>query len=130
MLSSSFLDGLRDKRFSSRIVATFRGVASRICSRQLVASLCSSLLVFSCISLASKWYIYTTTAGKKSDFILSEKSDFHMIDNLSIAVHRFIICILTSFSVDKILLSTWSSNYRGLPLKVEIVLFFCLFFFF
>ena len=57
------------------------------------------------------------TASKKSRFILSERLDFHMIDNL------FVRCMLTSLSVDEILLQTyvrWSTNFRGLPLKEEI----------
>ena len=37
-------------------------------------------------------------------FILSDKSDFHIIDNQSIAVHNFANCMLTSLSVDEILL--------------------------
>ena len=44
------------------------------------------------------------TAWKKYGFILSEKSDFHMVDNLSIEVHAFLIHMLISLSVDEILL--------------------------
>ena len=36
-------------------------------------------------------------------FILSDKSDFNMIDNLSIGIHAFISRILMSFSVDETL---------------------------
>ena len=46
----------------------------------------------------------TTTAGKKLRFILSDRSDFHMTNNLSIAVHAFASHVLTSFSVDEMLL--------------------------
>ena len=46
----------------------------------------------------------TATAWKKFPYILSERSDFYMFDNLSIAVHTFVIYMLTSFSVDEILL--------------------------
>ena len=46
-----------------------------------------------------------TTAWKKLCFILSEESGFHMIDNLSIAVHAFTSRILMPFSVDETLLS-------------------------
>ena len=48
--------------------------------------------------------IDTITVWKKLRFILSDRSDFHMIDNLSIAVHAFTSYILMSFSVDKMLL--------------------------
>ena len=44
--------------------------------------------------------IDTATALKKSHFILSEIRFFHMMDNLSIAVHVFTVHMLTSFSVD------------------------------
>ena len=43
-----------------------------------------------------------------------------MIDNLSIAVHAFHILMLTSLSVDEILLST---NFRSLTFKVEMTAF-------
>ena len=46
----------------------------------------------------------TTVAWKKLHFILSDRSDFNMIDNLFIAVYVFISRILMSFSVDEILL--------------------------
>ena len=42
--------------------------------------------------------IDTTAAWKKLHFILSDKFDFHMIDNLSIAVYAFASHILMSFS--------------------------------
>ena len=45
-----------------------------------------------------------------------------MIDNLSIAVHSSSRHMLTSLSVDKILLPRYvniSTNFRGLPFKVE-----------
>ena len=48
--------------------------------------------------------IGTTAAWKKSRFILSDKSDFHMTDNLSIAVHAFASHVLISFSVEETLL--------------------------
>ena len=43
-----------------------------------------------------------------------------MIDNLSIGVHAFALHMLTSFSVDEILLPryvNWSINFKGLPLN-------------
>ena len=42
----------------------------------------------------------TTTTWKNCLFNLSVRLDFHMIDNLFIAVHAFPIRALTSFSVD------------------------------
>ena len=71
------------------------GVASRICSKELVAFSCSSHLAFSlCFFLRvqvvhSDSSINTASTWKKSRFILSDRSDFHMIDSLSIAVPAF-----------------------------------------
>ena len=48
--------------------------------------------------------IDTTAAWKKLRFILSVKSDFHMIDSLSIAVHIFVSRVSMSFSIDETLL--------------------------
>ena len=64
----------------------------------------------------------TGTAWKKSHFILSNWSNFHITDNLSIVFHAFTSHMLTSLSVDEILLpryENWSTNFRGLPLRVE-----------
>ena len=64
----------------------------------------------------------TATAWKKFRFILSIKSDFYMINDQSIAVHAFPMRILTSLSVDEILLPRyvkWSSNFRGLSKKLS-----------
>ena len=41
--------------------------------------------------------IDTTVAWKKLSFILSDRSDFHMTDSLSIAVHVFACRVLKSF---------------------------------
>ena len=62
--------------------------------------------------------IDTTAAWKKMCFILLDKSDFHMIDNQSIAVHTFTSCILISFSVDETLLLRYgnlSTSFREPP---------------
>ena len=48
--------------------------------------------------------IDTTAAWKKLRFISSDRSDFHMTENLSIATHAFASRILMSFSVDETLL--------------------------
>ena len=55
----------------------------------------------SCISGSSNMNM--TTAWKELHFILSVRSDFHMTDSLSIAVHAFASRMLMSFSVDETL---------------------------
>ena len=55
-------------------------------------------------------------AWKESHFILSKRSYIHMVFNLNIAVHVFPMGMLTSVSVDEILLPRyvkWSTNFRG-----------------
>ena len=47
--------------------------------------------------------IDTTAVWKKLRFILSVRSDFHMIDSSSIAVHAFVSRVSMSFSVDETL---------------------------
>ena len=67
--------------------------------------------------------IETVTVSKKYIFILSERSDFSPIDNQSIAAYAFTRCMLTSPSVNKILLSrceNLTTNFRGLTLQVDI----------
>ena len=64
----------------------------------------------------------TTVAGKKTLYLLSERSDFHMINGKSKAVYAFASSILTSHSVDETLLPEYmnlSSNFRSSSLKVE-----------
>ena len=66
----------------------------------------------------------TATAWKNSHFILSERSDFLMVDNLSIALHALPKYMLTSLSVDEILLPkyiNWSTNFRRLTFNDETV---------
>ena len=46
----------------------------------------------------------TTADWQKLRSILSDKSDFHMTDSLSIAVQAFVNRVLISFSVDEMLL--------------------------
>ena len=48
--------------------------------------------------------IDTTAGWKKLRFILSVRSDFYMIESLSIAVHAFVSRVSMSFSVDETLL--------------------------
>ena len=64
----------------------------------------------------------TVTAWKNFGFILSERSDFDIVDNLSITVHDFPMRKLTSFSVDDILFwrfLEWSSHSRRMPFNME-----------
>ena len=59
----------------------------------------------------------TCTAWNNSRFILSERSDFYMINSLPIAVYAFPMCILTLLSIDDILLPlymNWSIHLRCL----------------
>ena len=71
------------------------------------------------ICFVSSSSLDTAPTWKKSHFILLDKSDFHMIENLSIASYAFARCMLTSLSVDKMLLlryMNWSTNFRDSPL--------------
>ena len=59
---------------------------------------------------------------KNSHFILLEWLDFHVVIILLIVVHDFSMRMLTSLSVDEILLPryvNWSINFKGLPFKEE-----------
>ena len=64
---------------------------------------------------------HTATAKKTSPSILSEISNFPIVDNLSVIVHGFITRMLISFSVDEILQPKYvklSTNFSGLPFIV------------
>ena len=59
-----------------------------------------------------------SAAWKKLRFILSDRSDFHMTNNLSIVVYAFTSRALILFSVDEILLSrqvNLSTSFREPP---------------
>ena len=61
----------------------------------------------------------TAPVWKKSCFILLDRPDFYMIDSLLIVVHVFTMRMLTSLSVDEILLPRYvnlSTNIRGVRL--------------
>ena len=61
-----------------------------------------------------------STAWKKPHFILSDESDFYMIDYHSITVYAFSKHMLTSFSVDEMpRYMKLSTNFRSLQLKVK-----------
>ena len=83
------------------IDAALLGVASRTCLILLAAFLCSLVSVHLVHPYSS---IDTTTAWKKLRFILSVRSEFHMTDSLSIAVHAFARRVSMSVSVDETLL--------------------------
>ena len=57
--------------------------------------------------------IDTTAAWKKLRFILSVRSDFDMIESLSIAVHAFVSRVSMSFSVDEMLLKRLKKKLDG-----------------
>ena len=63
-------------------------------------------------------YSSTDTAWKDSHFILSERSDFLTVNNLSIAIHALTICMLTLLFVDEIFLlryMNWATIFSPLP---------------
>ena len=69
----------------------------------------------------------STTVLKNSFFNLSKRSDFYMIDNLSTAVPALPMNLVTSLSVDEILLPRYvngSIDFRGLPFDVDITPFY------
>ena len=94
------------------------GVAFKICSKQHIVFLYSSHLAFSLLCFVSIQVVHPyssidmATVWKKSHFILSERSDFHML----IAVHTFAMCLLTPFSVAEILLSRYVNCSTNLKL--------------
>ena len=68
--------------------------------------------------------IDTNAARKKLCFILSNRFDFHMIENLLMAVDAFASCILMSVAVDETLLPrqvNLSIDFRKPPFRVEII---------
>ena len=85
------------------------------CCRQDLCNIARSILVYLPSSFFSSRLVSvqvmhsyssidTTAAWKKLPFILSVRSDFHMIDRLSIAVHTFVSRVSMSSSVDDTLL--------------------------
>ena len=85
------------------------------CCRQDLFKIARNILVYLPSSFFSSCFvsvqvvhpyssIYMTAAWKNLRFILSVRSDFHMIDSLSIAVHAFVSRQSVSFSVDETLL--------------------------
>ena len=64
--------------------------------------------------------IIDVTAAWKKSCVLSVRPDFHMTNNLSIAVHALASRALMSFSVDEILVVRYlATTFRELPFSVE-----------
>ena len=62
-------------------------------------------------------------AWNKCHFILSDKSDYHMTNKSSIAIHIFVRRILTSHSLKEMLLPTYenvSIIFKALTNKVDV----------
>ena len=89
--------------------------AFRIFLKQHKASLSSSSLAFSPFHYSPTVQQYnstdTTTAQKNSQFISSERSDFHIVVKLSITVQALPMHILISLSVNEILPSSYVNMY-------------------
>ena len=65
-----------------------------------------------------------TATWKKLRLILLVRSDFHMMDSLSIAVHPFVSRMSMSFSVDETLLPrlvNLSTSFREVLSSVEML---------
>ena len=80
---------------SCHTISVLWDVAFRFCLKQLLAFLCSYHLVFSSTHFLNIQEVHpysridTTIVLKNSLFILSGRSNFHMIDSLSIAFPSF-----------------------------------------
>ena len=103
--------------------AVLWGAASRISLKRYTASLCRSHLAFApVVSLSLTGTNHTIALTRQQlgripvSFYL--RSDFHMADNLAIAIHALPMRLFTRLSVDEILLlryMNWSVNFGGLP---------------
>ena len=108
MFGSSNLNSFRDGRQVAVQLVSW-SVAARTCSRLLEASLCNCRLASSpAVVRVHVVHPYssidTTAAWKKLRFILSVRSDFHIINSLLKAVHAFVNLLSMSFSADATLL--------------------------
>ena len=82
---------------------------------------------FVSVHMVHKYTSFATTAPeKKLCFILSDRLNFYMINNLLIIIHAFTRRILMSLSDDTLLSRYihWSTNFRELPFRVEMSFFF------
>ena len=111
-------------------VAVLWDVPFRTCSIQLITFFCNCPQAFSpCSKSASMWYIHVVVWIWPLRFFLSVRSDFHLTDSISIAVHAFACPLMMLFSVDETLLPTKNSFrerlvWRCLLLIKSHVLFF------
>ena len=120
MSCSSYWDGFARWEVSGRTTAVLQGAASRICSKQHAATLCSSHLAFSpSVSLESEWCNHTVVLTRlqlgRIPILFHQRSNFHMVNNPLITVHALPMHILISLSVDEILLlryRNWFMNFR------------------
>ena len=111
---------------SCRIAEILWGVTSRICLKQHLTFLYSFFSKRFRVHVVHPYRsIDTAIAWKKSRNISSDRSDFYTMYNLSTAVHMLPRFMLTLLSVDEILLPGYVklyTNFRGLPIKVEMAL--------
>ena len=64
------------------------------------------------------------TAAWKKRFMLSVRTDFHVTESLSIAVHAFVSRVLMLFAADETLLPrsvNLSTSFKGLPFSMEML---------
>ena len=111
------LDGLwgGEVEVSDCTAAVLWGAASKSHSKQHT-TLCNCHLVFFSghYIRIQVWQLYNNTDNlEEFQLYFYQRWDFHMVDNLSIAVHVF-LCMLTLLSVDEILLLRYMnwSNFR------------------
>ena len=97
-----FLGWLSRWEVGGRTAAVLWCIASK--QHSCVVSISINFVRIHVVVVHSYGCIDTAKAWEKFCFILSDRSDFHMIDNLWIAVHIFFRCMLTSLSVDEIFL--------------------------
>ena len=128
MSCSSYLNGLWDGKQLAVQLLFCEALLPGFVQDSTQKLLCSSHLAFSlCVSIHRvhpKNSIDIATTWKKSLFILLNRSDFHIISNLPIAFQIFTRCMLTSLSVNEMLLVRYvkgSTYFWGLPLTVEMV---------
>ena len=92
-------------------------------ARSILVQLLHSFSSVHLINVHVVYSYYRIDTTKRLRFILSNKADFHTIDNLSMVDHAFASRILMSFSVNKPLLPRYanlSTDFREPPFKVEI----------
>ena len=122
-----YLNGLWDRR-QVTVPLIFFVMIQLLLVRQHATFLWSSHLVFFSMRFVSIHLcgMNTASALKKFRFILSDRSDFHLIVNLSKAFHSFARRVLTSLSVDEMLLlryGNYSTNFTSLALRMKTALF-------